>query len=611
MLNDTQLAFDNFYNVVLSQYNLHYPPATVTITSRDPSFVTPTVKALLRRKNRLMHKGHTEQASALAKRIGVLVMKSNTCQLCSESTKGCAKKMWSKVNEITNKQKRVVTEGLDPDTLNTHYAAISADCNYQAPLLKHTCTETREWLSEYAVYSALVHLKPTATGLDGLPAWFLRTAAPVIAKPLACLFNLSLRESTVPTQWKTACITPIPKIPQAQECSDFRPISITPVLSRTMEKLVTRWALYPTLQLPLVALNLNDQYAFRPTGSTTAALIAILQDMSEMSVCNDYVQIIALDFSKAFDTVRHSSLMSKIATLPIPDFLYNWIVNYLEGRAHRTKSCNTMSVAKSFNAGVVQGSALGPVAYIINASDLKVRTQGNKLHKYADDTYLIVPSRNRDTVAGELAHIARWANENNLQLNTKKSTEMVVTKIRYPASNMPPPIPGVQRVTSLNILGVTVQHNLQMTEHVTNLVTAGHQNLYALKVLKQHGLHGNELSAVCRATLVAKLAYASQAWRGFVNCSDKSRLLGVMSKATRWGVYSRDSPDYETIIDRADQVLFRNVLSNSSHVLFSKLPPVKQICYNLRDRPHNRELPVKTLSTERNFFIRMLYSKAF
>ena len=145
-------------------------------------------------------------------------------------------------------------------------------------------------------------------------------------------------ESKVPTQWKSACITPVPKFPAAVNCSDFRPISITPVLSRMMEKLITRDILYPMLNSPELAYSLSDQYAFRPTGSTTAAFIAILSDLTHLTNSHPYVHAIGLAFSKALDTVRHSTLMQKLAACPLDDKVYNWIADYLCNRTHCTRS---------------------------------------------------------------------------------------------------------------------------------------------------------------------------------------------------------------------------------------------------------------------------------
>ena len=104
-----------------------------------------------------------------------------------------------------------------------------------------------------------------------------------------------------------------------------------------MEKLITRDILYPMLKSPMLADSLSDQYAFRHTGSTTAALIAILSDLTHLTNSHPYVHVRGLDFSKAFDAVRHSTLMQKLAACPLDDKVFNWISDYLCNRTHCTK----------------------------------------------------------------------------------------------------------------------------------------------------------------------------------------------------------------------------------------------------------------------------------
>jgi hypothetical protein len=570
--------------------------------------MTPTIKSLLREKNFLMRKGKLEQANALADRIGTLIIKGNTEWLsdCDPRIPGGAKAMWNKVNEITGSKARPSSTPPDPAVLNAHYAATSTDPNYSEPLLKSSCAANNAWPSEQSVFYALDHLKQSDTGLDGLPTWFLRLAAPGISMPLTYLYRLSMFESKVPTQWKSACITPVPKIAAAVNCSDFRPISITPVLSRLLEKLITRDILYSMLTSPALAELLTDQYAFRPTGSTTAAIIAILSDLTHLINIHPYVHVIGLDFSKAFDTVRHSTLMEKLAAFPIDDQVYNWIANYLCNRTHCTKVQGVISPPLPINASIVQGSAIGPVAFILNATDLRASKPGNKLHKYADDTYLIVPANNSHTIASELDHIATWASVNNLRLNPTKSTEMVIRSGRN-ASQPPPPLPSISRVKQMEILGVTIQDNLGMDAHTRAVVGSACQNLYALKILKAHGLPTASLYNVCQATLVSRMTYAAPAWYGFTKAADRTNLQAVLTKATRWGLNMKPAPQLDDLVKSADHKLFRNILSFTSHVLHSLLPPVKQTAHNLRRRTHGRILPVKTTSTERNFFIRMLY----
>ena len=185
------------------------------------------------------------------------------------------------------------------------------------------------------------------------------------------LFNLSLSQAVVPNQWKIAKIKPIPKIKVPLQEKDFRPISVTPVLSRVMEKLVVRSFIYPAILDPPASLFFGDQFAFRPTGSTTAALICMFDKLTNLLMTSSYVLLYSLDFSKAFDTVRHSTLFEKLATLKIPDQVYNWIADFYTGRSHCTFHDDIMSELLEIFASVIQGSGLGPSAYAVNAADLR------------------------------------------------------------------------------------------------------------------------------------------------------------------------------------------------------------------------------------------------
>ena len=218
--------------------------------------------------------------------------------------------MWRAVQKLTNRDHaEVIPPGVDAEVLNKHYAATSTDVKYICPLTKATVRGTDVPFTEIEVFNRLDKLKVTATGLDGLPAWYLRLGAPFFSKLITKLLNSSLMESWVLTQWKRAYIRPIQKVKTPIGPSDFRPISITPVLSRLLENMVVKTYFYPVFENPPPTLAFQDQFAFRPGGSTTAVLISLLHTVSELRLSNPYVVIITVDFSKAFDTVKHSSLM--------------------------------------------------------------------------------------------------------------------------------------------------------------------------------------------------------------------------------------------------------------------------------------------------------------
>ena len=100
--------------------------------------------------------------------------------------------------------------------------------------------------------------------------------------------------------------------------------------------------------------------------------------------------VIALDFSKAFDTVRHSTLLDKMASMNIHDDVYNWLVKFFSGHSHCTRFCGSISGQLDISARIMQGSAIGPACYVANAADLTTVTARNLMFKYADDTYIAV-----------------------------------------------------------------------------------------------------------------------------------------------------------------------------------------------------------------------------
>ena len=315
-----QEEFNQFYKELESLLDTYYPERTVRISSRDPEYMTPAIKRNLKVRNKLVRQGHTEKADVLSKRIEIEIAKKNSIMMRSAGGKVTSKEMWAAVKKLTHRATNTdqAVAGIDAISLNEHYAHISNDSDYKLPPMKSTASPANEELiSEFQVFQLLDKLKPTATGLDKIPAWFLRLGAPVFAKHLSRLFNKSLMDGVVPSQWKRARIRPIAKVQAPAAPAVFRPISITAVLSRVMEKLVVRNFIYPAFLTAPLPLSFADQFAFRPSGSTTAAIIALLQKITTLLITNPFVVVIVLDFSKAFDTVRHATLMEKYSMLDL------------------------------------------------------------------------------------------------------------------------------------------------------------------------------------------------------------------------------------------------------------------------------------------------------
>ena len=139
-----------------------------------------------------MRAGRLEQASAIAERVGKCITSRNKRLFKREGRQIEAKDMWAAVRQLTGRRRApAVIEGINAQALNEHYASISTDPDYITPRRKYsTCPSSSDYISEWRVFCALNHLRPSATGLDELPAWFLRLGAPLFYKPVAQLFTI-------------------------------------------------------------------------------------------------------------------------------------------------------------------------------------------------------------------------------------------------------------------------------------------------------------------------------------------------------------------------------------------------------------------------------------
>ena len=222
----------------------------------------------------------------------------------------------------------------------------------------------------------------------------------------------------------------------------------------------------------------------------------------------------------------------------------------------------------NYGYSVVQGSSLGPASYIVNTADLRPRQDGNVTTKFADDTYLIIPARNSHTHGDEVSHVKSWASNNNLQLNCSKSHEIVFWSRRLSgkADQQAPPCPDIKRVDKLTILGVDVNNSLTATDHVSSLLASCSSLLYALRVLRCHGLGDQSVKDVFHAMVIGKLTYCAPAWHGFCSTADYVRLEAFLRSCAKL-CYVERSATVTGMFLEADDALFRRILHNETHVL--------------------------------------------
>ena len=168
----------------------------------------------------------------------------------------------------------------------------------------------------YLVHVRQVKVQKTTDGPDGLSYWLYRENAHSVAEPLTYILNLSLSSTVFPETWKLGCIKHIPKCPLPSEISDLLPICLTPIIARVFERIVFDSFVSKRYHSTLS----DDQFGFRKGSSTTCALIKLLNDVYYLRLEKDYVRLITLDLSKAFDSISHRAIIYGFHKLIITPF---------------------------------------------------------------------------------------------------------------------------------------------------------------------------------------------------------------------------------------------------------------------------------------------------
>ena len=199
------------------------------------------------------------------------------------------------------------------------------------------------------------------------------------------MFNLSLRTGIFPDDWKFARVTPIYKSEDKTLCENYRPISVISNIAKIFEKLVCR-------QLNTFLNNNNiivkNQSGFRRNHSTETSLLQSTEMWLKSMDQGKINGVIYLDLKKAFDTIDHQILLSKLQAYGIRDHTLKWFQSYLDQRKQICMLNNCKSGIETIRCGVPQGSNLGPLLFLIYINDLPNCPETTHSNLFADDTIL-------------------------------------------------------------------------------------------------------------------------------------------------------------------------------------------------------------------------------
>ena len=281
------------------------------------------------------------------------------------------------------------------------------------------------------VQSKLNQLKQnSAPGVDEIHPKIFTHLSGRLAVPLAEFFRKSLEHGQVPSMWKLGVVTPVYKGGRRDLPSNYRPIALLPILSKVMESIIGDQLMRYLEMADILSIH---QHGFRQNRSTLTNLMVAREDWTKAVDQHCGVDVIFLDFSKAFDRVNHGILMHKLAQYGIGDPLLTWFRCYLNNREMVVRVSNSLSSSVAVPCGVPQGSVLGPRLFSIFINDLPDVIKC-KILLFADDAKLYQTIENPSDqlhLQASLDAAHEWSVTNQLPFNVDKCC---VLSLRRPPS---------------------------------------------------------------------------------------------------------------------------------------------------------------------------------
>ena len=336
-----------------------------------------------------------------------------------------------------------------------------------------------------------------------------------------------MREGYFPTDFKVARVVPVFKSEDQTQFSNYRPVSVLPVLAIIFEK-VLKSRLVNFLDQQEVIIP--GQYGFRAGHSTAMAILDMVERIRAAWAGKDCALGVFIDLKKAFDTVDHEILLEKMEHYGIRGQALKLLASYLKDRKQYVCYGGYESERGNVECGVPQGSVLGPLFFLIYVNDMVRASSEVELVLFADDTNIFArgkaPGELIDKVNRGLHELSKWFRCNRLTLNLKKTEYIFFGASASKEGTLKVVKIGnevIRRVNGARFLGVWVDEKLKWTDHIEK-VKAKVSRLVGVLGRARASLGGSTLRMLYNGLVLPHLQYCLMVWGDFHG--DRNMTLG-------------------------------------------------------------------------------------
>ena len=450
-------------------------------------------------------------------------------------------------------------------------------------------------VTEQMVRDRLKEQKPgKSAGPDGIHSRVVVETQEQLVRPLTMIFNKSLKEGVVPNSWKEAEVVPIFKKGKRDDPGNYRPVSLTSICGKIMEKIVRKEIVDNLERNEIIS---DVQHGFVQGKSCQTQLLTVTEEWTRWMEERKPFYCLYFDYKKAFDSVSHMRLMRKIENCGIIGQVQRWIKSFLQGRRQRVRVGEAVLGWKKVTSGIPQGSVLGPTLFVLFINDLPQVVE-SPVALFADDTKVfreIQSDEDRQKLQQDIDELLIWSKKWQLPFNESKCKVMHYGKTNRKADYNLGGV-NIKEVSEEKDIGVTFDQQLSFGTNASKVVAAANSRLGLINRHFRH-LDTKPFMNLYKTLVRPKLEYCMTVAQPVFK-KDKEKIERVQRRATKLvkgmenKVYSErleelKFPSLEYRRKRADVIQTYKIMNNIDIIDGKKF---FKPCKEVRTRGHSKRV---------------------